>query len=138
MTYIFPPMTPTAAWLRGVGIGMRVSHVFVAGSYASLMLSERCGTFGPNEMILSPGVNRCAPDHITALLPPAQAALHIFPFAAAPISSGQGSGNGASFTQCPCCARARIAAKRDQHQDRHERLLPLPNQTCAASQDDFR
>ena len=36
MTYIFPATTPKAAWLRGVGMGVRFSHWFVAGSYTSL------------------------------------------------------------------------------------------------------
>src|SRR3979411_270281 len=48
-----PPITslwrctaPAAAWLRGVGIGLRARQVFVAGSYSSPVPNTPCGTVG--------------------------------------------------------------------------------------------
>src|SRR5438128_1738455 len=49
ITYTLPFTTPAVAWLRGVGIGVRLRHVFVAGSYSSTAPTEMCGRVGSTE-----------------------------------------------------------------------------------------
>src|SRR5438445_9846398 len=52
ITYTLPFTTPAVAWLRGVGIGVRLRHVFVAGSYSSTLPTEMCGRVGRTDRSL--------------------------------------------------------------------------------------
>jgi hypothetical protein len=51
-----PLTTPPNAWLRGTDIGLRVSHLFVAGSYTSFVASTLAGPKAVKNGALSPSI----------------------------------------------------------------------------------
>ena len=56
MTYMLPSTTPPNAWLRGTDMGRRLSHLFVAGLYTSLVPRTRDGPKKLKNGSLAPSV----------------------------------------------------------------------------------